>query len=138
MSISDQGIIPISSHDGFHSTWLTVRDHRIFVDHRTGFPSPEDKRIAELAATFVEYKCSPDARVIHIFFDDKAGQYCITVASTEARDSAIVDDLPDALWKDFYNAGFAVWFNLVPPGYRASNRYNHMEYLSAACGLTTT
>ncbi|MDD2800784.1 MAG: hypothetical protein PHE96_04935 [Methylococcales bacterium] len=116
--------------NSFYSEWITIGHHRIFIECRDGFPSSDERFIAEVSAKVVDHNSSGSARVVSIFYDDKACVHCVTVASTDKADTQIESALTTVLHNIFNNGNSIVNVEIVKRGNESSDHYNHMEHLS--------
>ncbi len=113
----------------FHSEWVTIEDTRVFLQCRDGFPSEHTKFIAELAVKALKYRTS-DARLVHIFYDDKAGVHCLYFVSDNPEDKIWADEVVELI-NGICNSGNEIGeMVIVKQGNKSSNHYNHMAYLS--------
>jgi len=124
--------MPIS---GFHSEWITIKDHRIYLSCRASFPDEIMFFMAKVIVEACDNNSDNAARVTRIDFDDKAGVYAINIASTNSHDSVIKDRLEPVLETIFKNdensiSTFLVHVDIFEPGNTNSDHYDHMEYLS--------
>lgn len=120
------------SRSDFYSEWITVRNHRILLECRDGFPSSEERFIAEVSAKFLDNNASDSARIVSIYYDDKSCTHCVTVASTNEADSSIESVLTNVLHNIFNNGNCIVNVEIFKRGNESSDHYNHMEHLSVS------
>jgi len=124
--------MPIS---GFHSEWITIKDHRIYLSCRASFPNDTMHFMAKVIVETCDNNSDNAARVTEINFNDKAGVYAINIASTNSHDLVIQERLEPILETIFKNdensiSTFLVNVEIFEPGDTQSDHYNHMEYLS--------
>ena len=115
----------------FHSEWLTIGKHRILIECRDGFPGEDERFIAEVSAKLVDNNSSK-ARIVSIYYDDKACVHTVTVASTKSEDQDIESPLTNVLQAIFNCGNFLVNIEIVKRGNEDSDHYNHMAHLSNA------
>ncbi|MDN4059556.1 hypothetical protein QPK31_15115 [Massilia sp. YIM B02769] len=123
---------------GFHSEWITLRsknDHRILLECRASFPSEDEKFIARVAVELIDRNSGGDARVLHVYYDDKSCMHTVTIASTDKDDSPLEGELLNVLQAIFGNGNPQVDFRYVEPGDRGSDHYDHMEHLSVGADI---
>lgn len=120
---------------GFHSEWLTIGDNRILLECRAGFPGHTERFIASVAAEFLNHNGSKHARVVSVFYDDKACSHFVTVASTAKSDEQLGEPLTHVLHSIFGNGNCQVAASIVPAGDEQSDHYDHMEHLSVSAGV---
>lgn len=123
----------------FSSEWITVRGihhaHRVLLESRLSHPIDEHRFAAQVVARAMDANGSGLARVTRVFSDEKAGNTAsVEVASTVPEDAQACITAESALaaiswWVPIVN------FTLVERGSELSDSYDHMEHLSAACGL---
>lgn len=117
--------------NNFHSEWRTVGKHRVLIECRDGFPGEDEYFIAEVSAKLVDNN-SRKARVVSIYYDDKACIHTVTVASTKIEDCDIESTLTNVLQAIFNSGNFSVNIEMVKRGNEDSDHYNHMAHLSSA------
>ena len=119
---------------GFHSKWINIKgcknEHRILLECRSGFPSDEEEFIARVAVELVDRNSDGNARVVRVFYNDKACIHDVIIASTDKKDSHLENKLLNVLHSIFGNGNPTVIFIEVQPGNTSSDHYNHMEHLS--------
>ena len=115
----------------FHSEWLTVGKHRILIECRDGFPGAEERFIAKVSTKFVDNN-SDSAKVVSIYYDDKACVHSVTLASTKSEDREMESTLTNVLQAIFNNGNILVNIEIVKRGNEDSDHYNHMAHLSNA------
>lgn len=120
------------SDNGFYNEWVTVGNNRILLECKNSFPAADERFIADVAVKVLENNASDLARVVCVYYDDESCTYTVTVASTNAEDSAVEPLLTSVLQDIFNNGSFAVSFELVGAGDETADDYNHMEHLSVA------
>lgn len=113
----------------FHSEWFTVENSRVFLKCRNGFPDDQMKFIANVAIKALRNRSS-SARLVHIFYDDKAFVHCLYFVSDEPEDKNIATEVANII-NDIFNYGNDIGEMLiVERGNKDSSHYNHMAYLS--------
>jgi hypothetical protein len=145
--------------DGFHSEWVTLGEHRIFINVRGGFPGRAEREIAALAVDVCN-RLSDRARVVEVFHDDTHTDVINVYVATDnpadkTRLRAALEDVfengvtivsPEdgAMFsiprRGFYDAGAGNVIELpqmcsaevevYPRGNEQSDHYNRTRYLS--------
>ncbi len=123
---------------GFHSAWITIKGHRILLECRSGFPGEIMEFTARLAVEICDNRIDSSgrargkkARVVGVYFNDKAYVTTVTMASTEKEDCELEGLLTDTLGNIFQGRPFDVQVIIVERGNETSDSYDHMEYLSS-------
>ncbi len=117
---------------GFHSEWITIKKHRICLEGRASYPDDLMKFIAQVAVEVCDNNSEGDARVVRIYYDDKACIWIIFVASVDQRDKELEDRLRTVLHTIFNHGNCQPEIVIVKPGDTSSDHYNHTEHLSTA------
>jgi hypothetical protein len=120
---------------GFHSEWITNGDNRVYVQCRAGFPGTTEHFIVSVACEFLTHNATDRARVVSIFYDNKACSHLVTVASTKKEDQVVEDALMQVLHAIYANGNCQVTVEIVAKGDEHSDHYDHMEHLSVATGV---
>ena len=124
------------SVEGFRSEWFTAGKHRVYLEARASFPSDDHRFIATVAAQTLDHNSS-HARLVKVFFDDKACVYGVHIATTEEADKALEDHIPSIRHSIFNSGNYFCDVEVVDKGNEASDHYHHMEHLSVAAGVAT-
>lgn len=119
---------------GFHSEWITIKDHRILLECRASFPNEHMRLISHIAAEICDNN-SEVARVVQVSYDNKSGMYTITIASTSQGDKKLKERLVTVFDKIFNNGNHCPEVIIVKPGDTSSDHYYHMEHLSVEAGI---
>ncbi|MGH8350840.1 MAG: hypothetical protein ACRES5_30390 [Pseudomonas sp.] len=122
--------------EGFRSEWFTVGKHRVHLEARASFPDEEHKFIATVAARTLDHH-SIHARLVSVFFDDKACVYSVHVATTEEADKVLEQRITEILHSIFDSGNYFCDVTVVAKGDESSDHYHHMEHLSVAAGIAT-
>lgn len=122
--------------EGFHSEWFTVGKHRVHLEARASFPDEEHKFIATVVARTLDHH-STHARLVRVYFDDKACVYGVDVATTEEADKALEQRITEILHSIFDSGNYLCNVTVVAKGNESSDHYHHMEHLSVALGIAT-
>ncbi len=122
--------------EGFRSEWLTLGKHRVYLEARASFPDEEHRFIASVAAKTLDNH-SQHARLVRVFFDDKACVYSIEVASTSEGDKHLEDKITGIVQAIFGSGNYLCDVMVVAKGDEQSDHYHHMEHLSVSAGIAT-
>lgn len=122
--------------EGFRSEWFTVGKHRVFLESRASFPDEEHRFIATVVAKTLDHN-SEHARLVKIFYDDKACVYGVEVATTDEADKRLEHRLTEILHSIFDTGNYFCEITVVKKGDESSDHYHHMEHLSVAAGVAT-
>jgi len=122
--------------EGFRSEWLTIGKHRVHLEARASFPDDEHRFIATVAAKTIDHN-SGRARLVSVFFDDKASVYGVNVATTEEADKGLEDKITQILHSIFNTGNYFCDVTVVAKGDESSDHYDHMEHLSVSVDLAT-
>ncbi|MBP5958149.1 hypothetical protein ICA16_20945 [Pseudomonas anatoliensis] len=122
--------------EGFRSEWLTLGKHRVFLEARASFPDEEHRFIATVVAKTLDHH-SQHARVVRVYFDDKACVYSIQVATTDEGDKSLEDKITEIVQSIFGSGNYICDVEVIAKGDEASDHYHHMEHLSVAAGIAT-
>lgn len=122
--------------EGFRSEWFTVGKHRVHLEARASFPDEEHKFIAAVAARTIDHN-STQARLVRVYFDDKACVYSVEVATTDELDKALENRITEVLQSIFNTGNYFCDVTVVAKGDELSDHYEHMEHLSVAAGVAT-
>lgn len=117
----------------FHSDWVTIGRHRVFIACRTSFPDEGLIGQAEYAVRVIEQYATDEARLVQVYYDDKVCVPRFDIASTNDEDG-----LPEHLCEEFaqeYDFGISANVLVVPKRAWQSDKYCHMQYLSEAAGV---
>ena len=120
--------------NGFHSEWVTIGRHRVFLECRCSFPGDEMRFIAQVAAKTIDSH-SEDARLVSVFFNDNAGTYDLKIASDTYDDRELGETVEALLCTMCANDNRYAQVVVVRPGNKESDRYDHMEHLSRGAGV---
>ncbi len=115
---------------GFHSEWITVGDHRILLQCRASFPDDNMRFMAQVAVTTCDANSQGRARVVEIFYDDKACIWTINVASTNTEDKQLEDALMTVFHTMYCHGNVQPQVQIVEEGNTDSDHYNRTEHLS--------
>lgn len=123
---------------GFHSEWATVQAtrniHRILLECRASFPGHREHFIAAVAAEFVDHQ-TENARVVHVYYDDKACNPHVKIATSNPDDEKIVRGLEDVFGAIYGYGNCSAEVVVLEPGDTHSDHYEHMEYLSVGADI---
>ena len=117
---------------GFHSDWISLKNHRILLESRAGFPTDKERFIASVCVELINNNASNSARVVSIYYDDKSCSHTVTVASTNKDDERVEDILTEVLHNIYGDGNCQVSVIIFEKGDEHSDHYNHMEYLSVS------
>ena len=119
---------------GFHSDWVTIKDHRILLECRSSFPSSKLRFDARLAVEIVANN-SPEARVVRVFFDDKSQCTNIKVASF-LRDDQVLERVMEGVFHTIF-PGRVTYCDviIVDPGVQSLEHHCRAEQLSIGAGV---
>jgi hypothetical protein len=78
---------------------------------------------------------SNEARLIHVYFNDKSSLYHIVAASTDREDAGLGKLLTNILQSIFASGNYECEVQIVPKGNEYSDHYDHMEHLSVEAGI---
>ncbi len=120
---------------GFHSEWLTVGRHRVLLHCRAGFPDANMRFMAKVAAITCDANSERRARVVEIFYDDKACSWTVSVASTDAADKQLEDILLTVFHTMYAHGNIEPQVQIVEQGNTDSDHYNLTEHLSVRAGV---
>ncbi len=117
---------------GFRSAWITIKEHRILLECRGGFPGEVMEFAARLAVEVCDFNSrGKKARVVKVYYNNKACVTTVTMASTDKTDCEL-EALLTGAWYNIYNGSpFDVRMVIVERGNESSDHYDHMEYLSS-------
>lgn len=122
--------------EGFHYEWVTIRNHRILLHCRTGFPDDRMRFIARVAVETCDWQSS-SARVLKVFFDDKSDMWSVDVATTDPRDSELENTL-STIFDAMYGTLICIpRVGIIDACNSQSDSYNHTEYLSMKSRVAT-
>ncbi|QZP26213.1 hypothetical protein [Pseudomonas mosselii] len=120
---------------GFHSEWVTLGRHRVLLECRASYPDKADHFIAGVVAEIINHNGSGDARLVHVYYNDKASIHHVTIASTNQDDLAL-GDLTTKVLQSIYGSGnYDCDVQIIERGNESSDHYEHMEHLSVGAGL---
>jgi len=120
---------------GFHSEWVTIGKHRVLLECRASYPDKEEHFIASVVAEIINHHGSDQARLVHVYLDDKSSMRHITIASTDKADIGL-GDLATNVLQSIYGCGnYQCEVQMVEKGNESSDHYDHMEHLSVGTGL---
>jgi len=117
----------------FYSEWITITQHRVLLE--CSFPDDEHRFIAKVAVETCEHfsyleKSCDTARIICVFYNDKASCYDIFIASTNPKHEELVDRLT-IVFNNIYPENPAnVVFELCKEGESSHDKYNRTQYLA--------
>ncbi|MDH4869821.1 hypothetical protein [Pseudomonas sp. BN515] len=118
---------------GFHSEWFTVDRHRVLLECRASYPGEQERFIATVASKVVDNNSvNNEARLVRVFFDDKACVYSIEVATTDKGDLLLEGKITNVLQAIFNSGNYISDVRVVKRGDEQSDHYDHMEHLSVA------
>ncbi|MCC0191373.1 hypothetical protein [Pseudomonas aeruginosa] len=121
---------------GFHSEWFTIDDHRVLLKCRAGYPGERERFIATVVARLLDSNSSDgQARLVQVFYDDKACVYSIEAASTDPADRRLESPITDVLQSIFNSGNYICSMEVVKRGDEHSDHYHHMEHLSVALNV---
>jgi hypothetical protein len=124
---------------GFGSEWVTVGDlYRVFVNCRNGFPGPAHAEVLRNACMLEAGTFSGEARIVELFDDDKAGVYCVNVATTCEEDSGKIGRFEESLQeltlgeeRDGVGSWVTAKIEVYPKGRTGSDHYDHARHLAS-------
>lgn len=122
--------------EGFHSEWFTVGNHRVLLEARASYPDDDQKLIAAVIAKALDHN-SEHARLVRIFFDDKACVYSIHVATTSQAEKQLEGRLTEIVQSIYGTGNYYCDIEVVKKGDESSDHYHHMEHLSVSTGVAT-
>jgi hypothetical protein len=125
----------IMATTGFHSEWVTIHGHRILLECRASFPDEQMRFVASVAVEMCEHGPHTEARVLTVFFDDKASVYAIKIGTTDPKDDVLSTRLEHVIQTIYHGCPVTVEVIVIPEGNRDSDHYEHMEHLSVAAGI---
>ncbi len=120
---------------GFHSEWLTVGHHRVLLHSRASFPDENMRFMANVAAITCDANSEGRARVVEIFYDDKACIWTVSVASTDAADKQLEDTLLTVFHTMYGDGNIEPQVQIVEEGNTDSDHYDRTEHLSVSAGV---
>ena len=120
---------------GFHSEWVTIKDHRVLLECRASYPDETMRLIARVAVETCDNNSEGRARVVQVYYDDKACIWTVTVATPEPKDKKLEDDLMTVLHTMFAHGNCQPTVEIVKPGQTSSDHYHHTEHLSVEAGV---
>lgn len=120
--------------DGFRSEWITIGKHRVLLEARASFPDEDHRFIAAIVAKFLDYN-STHARLVKVFFDDKACVYSIETATTDAAEKELESSITQLVQSVYGTGNYYCDMTLVQKGDELSDHYHHMEHLSVSTGV---
>lgn len=118
----------------FHSEWVTIGQHRILISCRASFPNAHHRFVAEVAATTCSAR-SETARVVRLFYDDKACCQIIDIATDNEEDQFLAERITDVLQTIFDDGSYLAQVQVVEPGNEDSDHYHRTEHLSVSAGV---
>ena len=121
--------------EGFHSEWLTVGHHRILLHCRASFPDENMRFMANVAAITCDANSEGRARVVDIFYDDKACIWTVNVASTDAADTQLEDTLRTVFHTMYGDGSIQPQVQIIQEGNTDSDHYHRTEHLSVGAGV---
>lgn len=122
--------------EGFRSDWYTVGKHRVLLEARASFPDDDHRLIATVAAKLIDHH-SEHARLVRVFYDDKACIYSIEVATTAAVDQSLEGQITEVIQSIYGTGNYYCSVEIIPKGDEQSDHYHHMEHLSVGAGVAT-
>ncbi|MDY0169238.1 MAG: hypothetical protein RBS80_22030 [Thermoguttaceae bacterium] len=115
---------------GFHSEWVTIGHHRVLLECRASYPDDEMRFIARVAVATIDHNSQHGARLVHVYYDDKSCFYTVKIASDNAEDDRLADIVMRVLHTMRNDGNCQPEVEIVAPGDRQSDHYEHMEHLS--------
>ena len=117
--------------DGFNEEWFTVNDDtRVLLSSRCGYPRKKMKFIAKVVVEALKNR-SKNARLVQLFYDDKACSHCINIVSDSDKDNDNIAQEIENIINSIYDYGNdIVEMDIVKEGNKDSDHYDHMAYLS--------
>jgi hypothetical protein len=92
--------------------------------------------IAKTAAAICDQHTAGRARVVQVFYDDKACIWTATIASTDPQDKALETIVTSAMFdNEVVDANYVTQVEIVKEGDTQSDHYERMEYLSVRSGI---
>jgi hypothetical protein len=86
--------------------------------------------MAQVAAVTCDANSEGRARVVQIFYDDKACIWTVNIASTSSDDKGLDDTLRTIFHSIYDDGNVQPHVMIVPEGRTDSDHYNHTEHLS--------
>lgn len=123
---------------GFHSEWLTVGHHRILLHCRASFPDENMRFMANVAALTCDANSDGRARVVEIFYDNKACIWTVNVASTDSADKQLEDALLTVFHTMYGHGNIQPQVQIVEEGNTDSDHYDRTEHLSISAGVAAS
>jgi len=120
---------------GFHSEWVTIKDHRVLLECRASYPDATIRFIARVAIETCDNNSLGRARVVKVDYDDKSCCWNITVATTEHKDKKLENLLMTVLHTMFANGNCQSTVVVVKEGDTYSDHFQHTEHLSVEAGV---
>jgi len=120
---------------GFHSEWATIKDHRVHLECRASFPDEKMRLIARVAVETCDNNSEGLARVVKVFYDDKACTWAINVVTTDPKDNKLENQLMTVLHTMFGDGNCHTEVEIVASGNTSSDHYCHTEHLSIKSGV---
>jgi len=115
---------------GFHSEWVTIKDHRILLECRASYPDDTMRFIARVAVETCDRHTGNSARVVKVHYGDKACVWTISIATTVPKEKELEKILDSALYTIFGFGNCQTEVVVVKPGDKGSDHYHHTEHLS--------
>lgn len=117
--------------EGFSEEWFTVDDDtRVLLSSRCAFPRKKIKFIAQVVVEALKNH-SANARLVSIFYDDKACSHCINIVSDNKKEDIHIAQKIENIVNSIYDYGNdIVQMEFVESGNKNSDHYDHMTYLS--------
>ncbi len=119
---------------GFHSDWVTIKDHRVLLECRSSFPDSKMRFDARLAVEIVKNN-SPDARVVRVFYDDKSE--CTNIKlSSYSQDDQVLERVVEGVFHTIF-PGRITYCDviIVDSNNKHLEHYNRTEHLSVEAGV---
>lgn len=120
---------------GFHSEWITIGEHRVLLECRASFPNENMRFIADVAVVACNNNTMGRARVVRIFYDDKACIWTVAVASTSPEDESLEETLRTIFHNIYDDGNVQPQVTIVEEGATDSDHYNQTEHLSVIADI---
>lgn len=119
---------------GFHSDWVTIKDHRVLLECRSSFPNARMRFDARLAVEIVRNN-SPEARVVRVFHDDKSACTNIKIGSYN-KDDQVLERVVEGVFHTIF-PGRVTYCDviIIDSNHPLLEPYNATEHLSVEAGV---
>jgi hypothetical protein len=118
----------------FNSEWVSEGRHRVFIECRGGAPTDYMRDIVKIAAFYCDNCQEADARVVKLFYDNKADAFTVFLASDEPEAASMESALTSIMEELGGGRMISASMVIVPIGNKKSDHYDHMQHLSIEAG----